>query len=110
MTPTEFAELCESIGLERDGNIPWPGWSEDPCLFEVPKDLGHVFRHSSNCVTSHSNSYGYRICLIDECGDKNLGGWLNDDEEIKERAYELQKQIKDLRIKQNLDNIKRDFK
>ena len=109
MTPTEFAELCESIGLERDGNIPWPGWSEDPCLFEVPKKL-YVFRHSSNCVTSHSSTYGYRICLIGEGGDRDLGGWLNTDEEIKERAYELQKQLKDLRIKQNLESIKRDFK
>lgn len=110
MTPTKFAELCESIGLERDSNIPWPGnGTVDPCLFEIPKNL-YVFRNSSNCVTSHSNSYGYRICLIDDCGDKNLGGWLNNDEEIYERAYELQKQIKDLRIKQNLESIKRDFK
>ena len=108
MTPTEFAELCKSIGLERDSNIP-PGWSEDPCLFEIPKNL-YVFRHSSNCVTSHSNSYGYRICLIDESGYKNIGGWLNTDEEIYKRAYELQKQIKNLRIKQNLESIKRDFK
>jgi hypothetical protein len=109
MTPTKFAELCESIGLERDNNIPWPGPGEDPCLYNVPKSLGFVFRNSSNCVTSHSNTYGYRICLIED-GDKSLGGWLNNDEEIYERAYELQKQIKDLRIKQNLESIKRDFK
>jgi hypothetical protein len=48
--------------------------------------------------------------LIGEGGDRDLGGWLNTDEEIKERAYELQKQLKDLRIKQNLESIKRDFK
>jgi hypothetical protein len=48
--------------------------------------------------------------LIDEYGEKDIGCWLVTDGEIKERAYELQKQIKDLRIKQNLESIKRDFK
>lgn len=108
MTPNEFSKLCESIGLERDGNIPWPGWSTDPCLFEIPKELGHVFRDSSNCVTSHSSSYGYRICLIDN-GEKNLGGWMNTDEEIYERAGILSKQLKELREKINLNSVKQDF-
>lgn len=108
MTVDEFSKLCESIGLERDCNIPWPDWSEDPCLFNIPKDLGNVFRKGSNCVTSHSNSYGYRICLIDD-GEKNLGGWLNTDEEIYERAGLLSKQLKELKEKISLEKVKKDF-
>jgi hypothetical protein len=108
MTPTEFAELCECIGL-----VPatlYITGSRDVCLYQLPEDLENPMTKYSSVMTSYSKSFGYRICLIDESGDKNLGGWLNTDEEIKERAYELQKQLKDLRMKQNLESIKRDFK
>ena len=108
MTVDEFSKLCESIGLERDGNLPWPDWSNDPCLYDIPEEFGDVFRKGSNCVTSHSNSYGYRICLIDD-GEKNLGGWMNTDEEIYERAGILSKQLKELREKINLEKVKTDF-
>ena len=109
MTVNEFSKLCESIGLTRNDNMPWPAWSEDPCLYEIPvEEFGFLFK-GSNCVTSHSNSYGYRICLIDDYGEKNLGGWLNTDEEIYERAGILSKQLKELRMKKNLNSAKQDF-
>lgn len=108
MTPTEFAELCESIGLVP-ATLYIPG-SRDVCLYQLPVDLENPMKNYSSVMTSYSKSFGYRICLIDEYGEKNIGCWLATDSEIKERAYELQKQIKDLRIKQNLENIKRDFK
>jgi hypothetical protein len=108
MTPTKFAELCESIGLVP-ATLYIPG-SRDVCLYQLPVDLENPMKHFSSVMTSYSKSFGYRICLIDENGEKNIGCWLVTDGEIKERAYELQKQIKDLRIKQNLESIKRDFK
>lgn len=107
MTPKDFSNLCESIGLVPAMlYIP----KNDVCLYQLPEDLENPMKHYSSVMTSYSKSFGYRICLIDENGDKNTGCWLVTDSEIKERAYELQKQIKDLRMKQNLESIKRDFK